>query len=157
MGRQACAELCTAWPPGTWVSERLSCRASSVLSRPTTYWQRWNSISSRYSCSAVKDVRVLLGRSRSRPLGRMISRMEPLASEEGEMSATGTLPSPSTSLAGAGLRTRPPAACSLGWGMGVEGCGHSRGAKTLCVLGSEGANSTPLTRGGTRLGLYRGL
>ena len=28
-------------------AERLSCRASSVLSRPTTYWQRWNSISRR--------------------------------------------------------------------------------------------------------------
>lgn len=31
----------------TWVSERLSCRASSVLSLPTTYWQRWNSSSRR--------------------------------------------------------------------------------------------------------------
>lgn len=71
------------WKPSltlTWVSERFSWRASSVRSRPTTYWQRWNSISRRYSCSAVKEVRVLLGRSRSRPLGRTISRMVPLAS-----------------------------------------------------------------------------
>lgn len=64
----------------TWVSERLSCRASSVLSLPTTYWHLWNSISSLYSCSAVKEVRVRLGRSRSSPFGRMISRIEPLAS-----------------------------------------------------------------------------
>lgn len=64
----------------TCVSERLSCLASSVRSRPTTYWHRWNSSSSRYSCSAVKEVRVRLGRSRSRPFGRTISRMVPLAS-----------------------------------------------------------------------------
>ena len=70
----------------TWVSERFNWRASSVRSRPTTYWQRWNSSSSRYSCSAVKEVRVRLGLSRSRPFGSTISRMVPLASVEGEIS-----------------------------------------------------------------------
>lgn len=64
----------------TCVSDRLSCLASSVRSRPTTYWHRWNSSSSRYSCSAVNEVRVRLGRSRSRPFGSTISRMVPLAS-----------------------------------------------------------------------------
>ncbi|MEQ2216197.1 hypothetical protein XENOCAPTIV_012323 [Xenoophorus captivus] len=66
----------------TCVSDRFNCRASSVRSRPTTYWHRWNSSSSRYSCSAVKEVRVRLGRSRSRPLGKTISRMVPLASAQ---------------------------------------------------------------------------
>lgn len=51
-----------------------------MRSRPTTYWHRWNSSSSRYSCSAVNEVRVRLGRSRSRPFGSTISRMVPLAS-----------------------------------------------------------------------------
>lgn len=64
----------------TCVSDRLSCLASSVRSRPTTYWHRWNSSSSRYSCSAVNEVRVRLGRSRSRPFGSTISRMVPFAS-----------------------------------------------------------------------------
>lgn len=64
----------------TCVSDRLSCLASSVRSRPTTYWHLWNSSSRRYSCSAVNEVRVRLGRSRSRPLGSTISRMVPLAS-----------------------------------------------------------------------------
>lgn len=64
----------------TCVSDRLSCLASSVRSRPTTYWHRWNSSSSRYSCSAVNEVRVRLGRSKSRPFGSTISRMVPLAS-----------------------------------------------------------------------------
>lgn len=159
VGKEAGTELCAAWPPGTWVSERLSCRASSVLSRPTTYWQRWNSISSRYSCSAVKDVRVLLGRSRSRPLGRMISRMDPLASGEGEMSAARTLPSPSTSLARAGFGDTVASSLKSG------GCGEAggrEGAATAreqrhCVGGGEEANSTPLMGGEIGLGLCRAL
>lgn len=74
-----CVDMCI-WVC-TWVSDRLSCRASSVRSRPTTYWHRWNSISSLYSCSAVNEVLVRFGRSRSKPLGRIISRIEPLASK----------------------------------------------------------------------------